>query len=151
MATATASVAISRSAAEVFAYVSQAANNPDWHAHVVETVWLDDGPMGPGRRGRQTSKVLGRRYEVIAEIVDWEPPRHVSWATMVGGADVRTECTVDPSGHGCVVTLTTAGQFTGGLLRLLSPVAIALMRRQTQSDMARLKAILEEGVVTGST
>ena len=41
----TASVHIDRPADEVFADVAEAENNPRWHAHVLETRWLDDGPM----------------------------------------------------------------------------------------------------------
>ena len=63
------SIHIDRGAEEVFAFVADAENNPRWRSYVVETIWLDDGPMRVGRRGRQVSKVLGRPMAVVAEIV----------------------------------------------------------------------------------
>ena len=73
------SIHIDRPAEEVFAFVADAENNPRWRSYVVETAWLDDGPMRVGRQGRQVSKVLGRPMPVVAEIAEWDPPRHVAW------------------------------------------------------------------------
>ena len=135
-------VRIDRSAEDVFDYVSDVENNPSWRTAVIETRWLDPGPTQPGRRGEQTSKILGRRYNVIAEVVDWDPPRHVSWATTAGGADVQTHCRVEPDGDGCLFRLESEGAFTG-LWRIMTPLAAMILRRQSKADIERLTAILE--------
>lgn len=135
---------IARPATEVFDYVSNVENNPDWRTAVIETRWLDPGPTKPGRRGEQTSKLLGRRYSVVAEVVDWDPPHHVSWATTAGGADVRTHCRVEPDGEGCLFTLESEGAFTGPW-RILTPLAEVMLRRQSGNDIVRLRQILEGG------
>lgn len=67
------SIVIDRPAEEVFAFVADAENNPRWRSYVVDTAWLDDGPMRVGRQGRQVSKVLGRPMAVVAEIAEWDP------------------------------------------------------------------------------
>jgi hypothetical protein len=134
---------IDRPADEVFAFVGDAANNPRWHGHVIETTWLDDGPMRVGRRGRQVSRLLGVRYEVEADVVEWDPPRKAAWATVAGGAAVRTECLVEPDGDGCRLTLASEGDFTKGPLRWLSPIALRLFKRQAVSDVRKLVAALE--------
>ena len=134
-------VHLDRPAEDVFDYVSNVENNPRWRTAVIETRWLDPGPNRPGRRGDQTSRILGRRYTVTAEVVDWDPPRHVSWATTAGGADVRTHCRVDADGDRCTLTLESEGQFTGAW-RLLTPVAAAMLRRQSIADIERLRAVL---------
>jgi uncharacterized membrane protein len=138
------SIHIERPADEVFAFVAEAENNPRWRSYVVETTWLDDGPMRVGRRGRQVSRVLGRPMSVIAEIVDWDPPRHVAWQAVQGFATIRTDCTVEPEGAGCRLTVRAAGELNGRLLRLLAPLAVAVARRQAASDMVRLKTALEQ-------
>ena len=134
---------IDRAAEDVFAYVSNVENNPEWRTAVIETRWLDPGPIGPGRRGQQTSRILGRRYTVIAEVVDWDPPRHLSWATTAGGADVRTHCRVEVDGDGCIFTLESEGEFAGAW-RSLTPIAAAMLRRQSGADIDRLRRVLEE-------
>lgn len=130
-------------AEDAFAYVSNVENNPEWRTAVIETRWLDPGPTKSGRRGQQTSRILGRRYAVIAEVVDWDPPRHVSWATTAGGADVRTHCRIEADGDGCILALESEGEFTGAW-RLLTPIAATMLRRQSGADMERLRRILEE-------
>lgn len=132
-------------AAVAFDYVSDVEHNPEWRTAVIETRWLDHGPTQPGRRGQQTSRILGRRYTVIAEVIDWDPPRHVSWATTAGGADVRTHCRVEADGDGCIVTLESEGAFTGAW-RLLTPLAATMLRRQSAADIQRLRRILEHVV-----
>ena len=137
------SIHIDRPAAEVFAFVADAENNPRWRSYVVETVWLDDGPMRVGRRGRQVSKVLGRPMAVVAEIAEWDPPRHVAWRAAAGFASVRTDCTVEPEDGGCRLTIAAEGEFTSPIMRLLSPLAIAVAKRQADGDVKKLKAALE--------
>ena len=46
MARAELSMYMDRAPDEVFAFVSDPANNPRWRSYVVEAGWLDDGP-GP--------------------------------------------------------------------------------------------------------
>lgn len=137
------SIHIDRPAEEVFAFVADAENNPRWRSYVVETSWLDDGPMRVGRRGRQVSKVLGRPMAVVAEVAEWDPPRHVAWRAVAGFASVRTDCTVEPEAGGSRLTIFAEGEFTSRVMRLLSPLAIAVAKRQADGDIRRLKAALE--------
>jgi uncharacterized membrane protein len=143
MAKAGGSIHIDRPADEVFAFVADAENNPRWRSYVVETTWLDDGPMRVGRRGRQVSRVLGRPMAVVAEIVVWDPPRRVAWQAVQGFATVRTDCSVEPEDGGCRLTITAEGEFTSRVMRLLSPLAIGIAKRQAASDAKKLKAALE--------
>jgi uncharacterized protein YndB with AHSA1/START domain len=126
----------------VFEFVSDVENNPRWRSYVVDAQWLDDGPMRIGRRGRQTSSVLGRRWSVEAEVVEWEPPRRVVWATTAGDAAVRTACEVAPEGGGSRLSMWTEGAFTNPILRVLSPILIATMKRQATSDGRKLSQAL---------
>jgi len=128
---------------DAFDHVSDVENNPEWRTAVIQTRWLDPGPTRPGRRGEQVSRVLGRRYTVTAEVIDWDPPRHIGWATTAGGADVRTSCQIEADGDGCILTLESEGVSTGAW-RLLTPIAAAMLRRQSGADVERLRRILEE-------
>jgi uncharacterized membrane protein len=136
------SVHIARSADDVFAFVSEVENNPRWHDYVIETSWLDDGPMRVGRRGRQVSRILGLRYAIVAEVLEWDPPRSVTWQTVAGGATVRTNCLVEAEAGGCRITMSAEGTFTKGLLRLLSPISVRVFRRQATNDLKKLAVVL---------
>jgi hypothetical protein len=112
---------------------------------VLETEWLDEGPIRVGRRGRQVSRILGFRYEIVAEVVAYEPPRHIVWQTVAGGATVRTDCRVEPEGDGCRIAYVAEGGWTSGPLRLLTPIAIPVFRRQALQDLRRLARVLAAG------
>jgi uncharacterized protein YndB with AHSA1/START domain len=137
-----ASIWIAAPPERVFDYVAEVENNPRWHSYVIESSWLDDGPMRVGRRGRQVSRLLGFRYTVEAEIAEWDPPRRVVWQTIRGDAAVRTACDVVPEGDGARLDLWTEGEFTNPLLRMLSPILIASLKRQALADLRRLASAL---------
>ena len=86
--------------------------------------------MRVGRRGYQTSKILGRRMTVEAEIVEWDPPRRVTWQTIQGGATVRSWVTVRPDGAGSMVSGGAEGELNGVIWRLPTPFAVRMMVSQ---------------------
>jgi len=91
---------------EVFAFVADAENNPRWHAHVRETRWIDAGPTALGRRGSQLGRLWGRDWAFVAEVAEWDPPRHVAFQ-VIEGVRIRTSITVEPADGGASrVTLT---------------------------------------------
>jgi carbon monoxide dehydrogenase subunit G len=137
------SIAIDRDPAEVFAFVSDPANNPKWRSYVIESSWLDDGPMRVGRRGYQTSRILGRTMSVEAVIVEWDPPHAVTWQAVQGSATVRSWVRVEPDGAGCVVSGGAEGEFNGFVMRLLTPLGARMMVRDARASLQKLKAALE--------
>jgi uncharacterized membrane protein len=131
----------------VFAFVSDAENNPRWHEHVRETRWLDEGPTRLGRRGRQFGHLFGRDWAFVAEVVEWEPPRLVTFQ-VIEGYKVRTSIRTEPAaaGGGTDVTLvvTSPRILTDRVDRFVS----SLMRRSQQArirgDTERLRKALDE-------
>jgi uncharacterized membrane protein len=141
---------IDRPPEEVFAFVADAKNDLKWHDHVPETRWLDDRETGPGRRGRQAGLLFGRHWGFVAEVVDWDPPRLVSWQ-VIEGYPVRTTIRVEPAKGSSVMTLTVE---TPPLLgKRVDPLLSRFLEWMTaargRSDIVRLQAILE-GSPTGS-
>jgi len=151
MARAELSLFVDRPADEVFAFVAEPANNPRWRSYVIESGWLDDGPMRLGRRGYQTSRILGRTMSVEAVIVEWDPPHSVCWEAVRGGATVRSWVHVEPQGTGCVVSGGAEGHFNGSIMRLLTPLGVRMMVRDARSSLQKLKAALETRTEAGLT
>ena len=145
MARAEASVHIERSPEDVFAFVSEVANNPLWRKNVVRMEWLDDGPMRIGRRGRQTQHLLGRDWTVEAEIIEWDPPRRVTWQAVQGPVKVQSWVRVEPDGTGSLATGGADGGFQGPIGGLLTRLAAPRMLKQAEVDLQALRRRLESG------
>ena len=130
---------------EVFAFVADAENNPRWHEHVRETRWIDDGPTRLGRRGRQFGHLFFRDWAFVAEVVEWEPPRLVTFQ-VIEGYRVRTSILVEPADGGdSRVTLTVATpRIPGpGIDAFLSRLLKRVTRDRENGDFRRLRAALE--------
>lgn len=130
----------------VFDFVADAENNPRWHAHVRETRWIDPPPTGLGRRGRQFGHLWGRDWAFVAEVVEWDPPRAVTFQ-VIEGYRVRTSIRVEPDGEGSDITLTvTTPRILGGRVdALASRVLKRVTRERENGDFRRLRAALEQG------
>ena len=135
---------IEQPADDVFAFVADAENNPRWHAHVRETRWIDDGPTRLGRRGRQTGHLFGRDWAFVAEVVEWEPPRLVTFQ-VIEGYRVRTSIRVEPSGTGSLVTLVvTTPRLLGRRVDAVASRLLELVTRSRENgDFRRLRRALE--------
>jgi hypothetical protein len=131
----------------VFAFVSDAENNPRWHEHVRETRWLDDGPTGLGRRGRQLGHLFWRDWAFVAEVAEWDPPRLVTFQ-VVEGYRVRTSIGLEPDGEGTLLTLrVTTPRILGARFdRVVSAAMQRTTARRERGDIARLRAALAAGV-----
>jgi Polyketide cyclase / dehydrase and lipid transport len=143
MATGEASIHIDRPPDEVFAFVADAANNPLWRKNVVQTEWLDNGPMRVGRRGRQTARLLGRAWTIEAEVIEWDPRHAVTWKAVQGPVTVRSWVRVEPDTNGSLVSGGADGGFKGPIGGLMTRLATPRMIKQAHVDLQTLRHRLE--------
>lgn len=127
---------------DVFDFVANAENNPRWHAHVGRTEWIDDRPMGLGRRARQIGHLWGRDWAVEAEIVEWDPPTLVTYETRKG-VKARTSIRIEPVPEGTRLRMTVqTGPGLGPLDRPVSRLMERLTASRGRGDIERLCAAL---------
>jgi uncharacterized protein YndB with AHSA1/START domain len=134
----------------VFDFVADAEKNPRWHAHVNETTWMDPPPTRVGRRGRQTGHLFGRDWAFVAEVVEFEPPRLVTFQ-VIQGYRVRTSIEVEPNGaEGSTVTLTvtTPPTLPGPIDALVGRLLRHSTEARARGDVARLTRALETEVAS---
>lgn len=130
---------------DVFAFVADAENNPAWHAHVVETRWVDDGPTRLGRRGRQFSRLWGRDWAFVAEVAEWEPPVRVAFQ-VVEGMRIHTTIDVEPADGGAsrVTLIVRTPRLPGpGVDAFASRLMKAVTRGRESGDFRRLREAIE--------
>ena len=137
------SIEINKPLEEVFNYVSDVGNFPQWTAHTLEV--RKDTPGIPQQSDRFTVaiKSVGRRFETPYERTSYEANRRYT-DRAVGGPipDQRWEYAFREVPGGTRLTRAVDAE-PGGLLRLLEPVQKRLVHRQLRKDLESLKDLLE--------
>ena len=132
MTTIVESVEISRTPADVFAYVTDPSHLPEWQESVVD-VQQDDGPVQVGKRAVVTRKAGPREMASTAEVAALEPPR--TWSIRGVDGSVRgnrSRVTIELELHG------------HGIGKLLLPLVVNRQaKREMPRNMQRLKERLE--------
>lgn len=131
-------VEIQRPADEVFAYLADFENNPDWQGGMVACRWTSEARGVVGATYEQEARFLGRPIRTTFEVTALEPGRSVSIASIVSTFPIQVTRRVEPTAGGCRVTAHVRGQPTG-LLKLFS----GMVPRSVAKDYAQLKRRLE--------
>jgi uncharacterized membrane protein len=137
------SIEINRPLPEVFIYVPDVDNYPDWMAHVLEV--RKDTPRPPQQSDRfiVAIKSVGRRFGTPYERTSYEANRRYT-DRAVGGPIPNQwwQYTFEEMPGGTRLTRAVDAQ-PGGLLKLLEPLQKRAAERQLRKDLRRLKDVLE--------
>ncbi len=143
------SVVIDRPIEEVFAFATEAENEPLWQSTSLETEQTSGGPVGVGTTFRNTHKFLGRRIDSTYEVTENEPPRR-QCVRVTSGPIPGSGCYLfEPAEGGTRFTQRFEAEI-GGFFRLAEPLVGRAIRRQMDVDMATLKDLLEAGGIEGA-
>lgn len=136
---------IERPVKEVWAYLSDPGSIPEWFASTQEVEVLTDGGLKRGARVRSVDRFLGRSMEFVSEVSEYDPPHRLGLEIMEGSFDGHQQFELQPEGDTTRVTMRAEGEagFGGVFGKLLDPVVTAAFRREAQSDLGRLKDLLE--------
>ncbi|HEY7348622.1 MAG TPA: SRPBCC family protein [Ktedonobacterales bacterium] len=149
MVTVEQSITINRPIEEIFAYVSDQRNIPQWQDGVVEVQQIPESPVGLGTRVILARVFLGRRLEQHAEIVAFEPPTRFAFSSTSGPSTTGTN-RFESTPEGTRVTISFEMQ-AGGLFALAEPLVARNLRRSVEAGLGNLKDILENRTVEVSS
>jgi uncharacterized membrane protein len=136
------SVVINRPVAEVFAFVTDPANNTKWQDGLVESRMATSDPMGVGAQVIDVRKFLGRDMESKLEVTVFEPNKRFMQKVISGPIPFEIIETFDPDVNGTKLTVLTHGE-PGGFFKLAAGMVQKQLESQLQSDIERLKNVLE--------
>ena len=134
---------VERPLEDVFAYLSDPANVPEWQTGVVETTKEEEGGMRVGVRWREVRSFLGRRMEATLEAIAYEPGREFSLRAVSGPIPLQVRHLFDRADAGTRITVLAEGD-PGRFARLGSRLIARAAERQLKDDLAELKRVLEE-------
>ena len=139
------SVVIARPPNEVFAYISNFENNPQWQSGMQEAKFTSEGPLDVGSTYTQVAKFLGRRIESTFEVIEYQPNRMVKASSTSGSFPITFTRIVEPVGSGTKVTAVVEGD-ASGFFKLAEPLLARMVQRSVGADYANLKRKLETQV-----
>jgi uncharacterized protein YndB with AHSA1/START domain len=140
----TRSVRIARPVEDVFAFVADARNDPQWCGKVRSVEQVEgDGP-GPGARYAVVHRPVPLRPERRMDFtcMAWDPPRAIRWREDDGHDVIEVTYELAPDGDGAT-TLTQRDDATLGAPRLLQPLMARGIGHDVAKQLETLKSLLE--------
>ena len=142
----TESIEVTRTPAEVFAYLDQLERHGEWQTAIVSTKIETDPPLRVGTRAVDRRKVPGGERDFTYEITEYDPPKTVAFKGLNGPVRPEGTVTVEPLDDGSRSRVTLEFNLVGhGFGKLLAPLARRDARRTIPEDQQRLKEKLEAG------
>jgi len=136
------SVEINRPPEQVFEYVANPENLPEWTGTVIETRKDTPRPLLEGSTFTSVGKFLGRKIESPFEITGHEFPRHHSHKSTGGPLPTEWTLTFEEVAGRTRYTQVAEGE-PGGFFGLVGPLLERVGRRQLRTDLENLKDLLE--------
>jgi uncharacterized protein YndB with AHSA1/START domain len=136
------SVVIDRDLEEVFEFVTNIDNLPQWSGAVVDAKQTSAGPLGVGTTQTRVIQFMGQRAENSHEVTEYEPNKIYSVKSTSGPLPMAERLTFDAINAG--VRISVVGEVeAGGFLKLAGPIASRMAKRQLGADFSSLKKLLE--------
>lgn len=133
---------IARSIESVSSFAGDPSNVTQWYANIRSITWRTPPPVALGSQMEFEAHFLGRRLVYTYEITDLVPGRRLVMRTADGPFPMETTYTWEAVEQGTRMTLRNRGE-PSGFARVGASVMERAMRRATNKDLARLKALLE--------
>jgi uncharacterized protein YndB with AHSA1/START domain len=133
---------VHRPAEEVFAYLTDLTNLPNWQANVVRASVTTPGPVRAGTEYTQTMRMGPATVEGSCRIIRFEPGRALGFNLESRTLSCAGELCLEPVPGGTRLTSTGTGHLHGPL-RLLQPMVQAQVTRESRAEVARIKAAVE--------
>ena len=137
------SVVVNRPLPEVWTFLSDPANNPQWQTGVVESETVGEGPIEAGTQVRVVRRLLGKRVETLFDTTEFLPNSHFAFQSVSGPVDLEGVVSVEEVDGGARVKFDGSGD-PGVFLRMSGTIARWFARRQVEADYDSLKKVLEQ-------
>ncbi len=139
----TVSTKVNRPAGEVFAFVAEMENEPQWHPDILEAERLTDGEVGQGTSYKiQLRPQPMSPAEGTVEIIEFEPGRRIVSQSDLGNMKPIVTHIFEEASGGTEVTRRIQVE-TSGVMTLMSPIMKMMVRRRNGEFIENLKRTLE--------
>jgi uncharacterized protein YndB with AHSA1/START domain len=134
-------ITVMRQPVDVFAFLGQFENIPQWNYAISRTWKVSDGPVGVGSTYRQARTVPSHTEETF-EVTEYEPDRRLAIKGTLGPFAARLTYDLEQIGDATLITNDVDLESTG-LTRLVAPLAANRIKRSVAANLNVLKQLLE--------
>ena len=138
------SILINRPQQEVFDFVADPANNPQWQGTIESSEWTSEGPIAVGSTQNVVTRFLGRKIESTMELTAWDSPNQYSFKTASGPIPFEGTNRFESKENGTQVTVAGKAE-PGGFFKLTGGLFAKQLQKQIETDLSALKLMLEAG------
>lgn len=140
------SVYISRPPQEVFNFLSKFENIPVWDSSVVHAETIGGGPEQLGTRAHGTSKIVGKKFDWTAEIIEFRPPSSLVSRSVDGQLKFTITNSFQPEGDGTRLTyrIDAASGLGGVFGKLADRFVEKAQARTVRANLETLADLLAE-------
>lgn len=133
---------IDRPMAEVFDFVANEENEPQYNPQMRFAEKITQGPLGVGTSFRAEMRGRGRVVPMKIGFTEYDRPRRLAQRVQMKSMDLAGGLTFEPVGGGMRMRWSWNLE-PHGLLRLMGPVVAIMGRRQERRIWTSLKQLLE--------
>jgi uncharacterized protein YndB with AHSA1/START domain len=137
-------VVIDRPINDVFGFLANGENDPEFSPRVLEIEKTTEGPPGVGTVYASTVKDAGVKTRREFRYTEFEPPRKIRWIEISKNLVMATEGGYDlvPEGNGTRVTLFNVLEGRG-VGKVIAPLALRGARSDADAFGQRIKGAVE--------
>lgn len=136
-------VEIDRPAATIFPYLVGCDGRRRWMGVLVACEQVTDGAPGRGTRFRDVFEDRGQRIVIDAEVVEYEPSERFATRLRSKAFHATTSQRLEERDGRTRVTTVIDTEYTNRMVRLMAGVITRHAQRQLETDLARLKEVVE--------
>jgi carbon monoxide dehydrogenase subunit G len=136
------SLEIAKPVHEVWEYLIEPENVPEWQASALSSHQISDGAMSVGTHLQDERRFLGHRARSEVEVTEFEPEQLFTLHGLSGPVRFTVRHRLEPTAGGTRIRVDAEAD-PSGVGRLLRPVAERAAAHEIRKDFDRLKQKLE--------
>jgi carbon monoxide dehydrogenase subunit G len=126
---------------EVFAYLADLDNLPEWQSGIISAQRVDAGEMRVGSSARVARELMGQRLEVPLTVSDYEPPTRLGITSEASGVKVAAMLDLRPVDSGTATDFLFMMEIRGSLVTaFMEPMIASAAKGDIDASVARVQA-----------
>ncbi len=138
----TGQIVIERPPEQVFDFVADERNEPQYNPRMVRAEKLTPGPIGVGTKFNSVMTGMGRSSEMTIEFTEFDRPRRIAETTHLSNMDIGGVLLFEPVPEGTRMKWIW-NLDPRGFYRSLGPLVRRMGERQERAIWTRLKRVVE--------